>query len=78
VAALRAGNDVLLFPSDPSLVLDSIEAALVRGTLDTSRINEACLKVLLAKQWAKSEPTPLSETDLRGLQEEIRGHMLSA
>ena len=76
VAALRAGNDVLLFPSDPSLVLDSIEAALVRGTLDTSRINEACLKVLLAKQWAKSEPTPLSETDLRGLQEEIRGHML--
>ena len=76
VAALRAGNDVLLFPSEPSLVLDSIEAALMRGTLDTSRINEACLKVLLAKQWAQNADHPHPESDLRSLQEEIRGHML--
>lgn len=76
VAALRAGNDVLLFPSEPSLVLDSIEAALLRGTLDTSRINEACLKVLLAKQWTQNADHPHPEADLRSLQEEIRGHML--
>ncbi|MCH1582942.1 MAG: serine hydrolase [Flavobacteriales bacterium] len=77
VAALKAGNDVLLFPSEPALVLDSICAALRRGELDTSRIDEACLKVLLAKQWT-SEP-PLNSThapNLHGLQERIRAHML--
>ncbi len=76
VAALRAGNDVLLFPSEPSLVLDSIDAALERGELDTSRIDEACLKVLLAKQWMEVEPVESPPSNLRGLQEEIRGQML--
>ena len=77
VAALKAGNDVLLFPSEPALVLDSISAALRRGELDTNRINEACLKVLLAKQWTSEPPSnPNSVLSLRSLQERIRAHML--
>jgi len=76
VAALKAGNDILLFPSEPGLVMDSIEAALLRGDLDTARIHEACLKVLLAKQWTQGGPISAPQTDLHRLQEDIRGHML--
>ena len=52
IEALRAGNDILLFPSSPALVIDSIMAALQSGRLDTARVNEACFKVLIAKQWS--------------------------
>ena len=76
VAALHAGNDILLFPSEPGLVLDSVEAALLRGELDSSRINEACLKVLLAKQWMAVKPVDFPRANLNGLQQEIRGQML--
>ena len=75
VAALNAGNDVLLFPSSPALVIDSVMAALRTGRLDTARVNAACLKVLLAKQW---QPTPqLGAVQLAALQKRIRGHMLT-
>ena len=79
VAALQAGNDILLFPSDPALVLDSVEAALLRGTLDTARIEAACLKVLLAKQWINrfaSEEDGRNNEDVSPLQERLRGAML--
>ena len=77
VAALNAGNDVLLFPSDPALVLDSIEAALLRGTLDSSRIDEACAKVLLAKGWMGGIPDALQDApSVHALQSEIRQSML--
>jgi len=75
IAALKAGNDVLLFPSSPTLVMDSILAALRSGRLDTATVNAACLKVLLAKQWS---PAPmLGQLDLHALQRTLRGHMLT-
>ena len=77
VAALVAGNDVLLFPSDPSIALDSIEAALLRGELDTARVNEACMKVLLAKQWTRRPAAnPTSDMSQQRLQAQIREAML--
>lgn len=75
IAALQAGNDVLLFPSSPTLVIDSILAALRTGRLDTATVNNACMKVLLAKQW---DPVPLlGQLDLKALQRSLRGHMLT-
>ena len=77
VAALLAGNDILLFPSDANLVLDSIESALSRGVLDSARVNDACMKVLLAKLW---NDRPLeagsNEMDMASLQRRIREAML--
>lgn len=78
VAALNAGNDILLFPSSPGLVLDSIEAALARGALDTARVDEACLKVLLAKQWLDDPPVQpdLGTRSTADIQQALRGRML--
>lgn len=77
VAALNAGNDILLFPSDPPLVLDSIESALLRGELDTARLDEACLKVLLAKQWLDGiGPTSAEVPSRYEVQRQLRNHML--
>lgn len=77
VAALLAGNDVLLFPSDPGLVLDSVESALSRGVLDTATVNAACLRVLLAKQWTHLPPPVVEKAiDLSALQHGIREAML--
>jgi len=77
VAALQAGNDVLLFPSEPGLVLDSVESALSRGELDTASINASCLKVLLAKQWTHlPAPEANDPPDVLTLQRRIREAML--
>ncbi|MEC7114376.1 MAG: glycoside hydrolase family 3 N-terminal domain-containing protein, partial [Bacteroidota bacterium] len=77
IEALRAGNDILLFPSSPALVVDSILAALSSGRLDTARVNEACLKVLLAKQWSESAVPLLGQLHLAALQRTLREHMLT-
>ena len=76
VAALNAGNDVLLFPSNPEQVIDSVIAALRTGRLDTARLNEACFKVLLAKLWSPSPPL-LGQVELQALQRSLRAHMLT-
>ena len=78
IKALQAGNDILLFPSRPDLVIDSLSAALGDGRLDTSRVNEACLKILLAKQWAnQSTPPKLAGPNQNQLQRELRQAMLT-
>ncbi|MGB1074062.1 MAG: glycoside hydrolase family 3 N-terminal domain-containing protein [Flavobacteriales bacterium] len=77
IEALRAGNNILLFPSSPALVIDSIMAALQSGRLDTARVNAACLKVLLAKQWGENTLPMLGQLHLPSLQQALRGHMLT-
>lgn len=49
VAALRAGNDILLGPSDPDAMLQSIAEAVRRGDLSADLIRQKCLKVLYYK-----------------------------
>ncbi len=49
--ALRAGNDVMLFPQDPVKAIERIRQAVQDGELDPLLIDHKCLKVLRAKQW---------------------------
>jgi len=51
VAALLAGNDVLLFPEDIPAAFTAIKQALVDSVLTLGRINESCHKILKAKEW---------------------------
>ena len=77
IEALRAGNDILLFPSSPALVIDSVMAALRSGRLDSARVDAACFKVLLAKQWAERTEPLLGQLNLQDLQRTLREHMLT-
>jgi glycosyl hydrolase, family 3 len=49
VAALQAGNDILLGPSHPTKALDEIMAALKSGALTEASIEEKCRRVLAFK-----------------------------
>ncbi|MFM7813196.1 MAG: glycoside hydrolase family 3 N-terminal domain-containing protein [Flavobacteriales bacterium] len=51
VKALQAGNDILLFPADVPLAIQSIKNAIANGQLSEGEINEHCLRVLRAKEW---------------------------
>lgn len=50
--AVKAGNDILLMPSDVGLAIKEIKGAVRRGEIPQERINESCRKILLAKYWA--------------------------
>ena len=50
VEVLRAGADVLLMPADPVAAAGQVRAALRRGDLSRSRVDEAVQHVLAAKQ----------------------------
>jgi beta-N-acetylhexosaminidase len=50
--ALLAGNDVLLFPEDVPQGITEIKAAIERGEISQDEIDQRCMKILLAKQWA--------------------------
>lgn len=52
VQALIAGNDVLLFPLDVPIAIQKIKAAIQRGDLTQKEVDERCLKILKAKEWA--------------------------
>lgn len=51
VAALKAGNDVLLFPEDIPSAFEAIKGALASGLLTEDRIERSCHKILKAKEW---------------------------
>ncbi len=52
VQALKAGNDVIEFPSDPVVTLKAIQKALQEKELSWDEINLKCRRVLAAKYWA--------------------------
>ncbi len=51
IEALKAGNDVLLYPADAEISIHAIEKAIKKGTLSESLINKKCKRVLAAKYW---------------------------
>ena len=51
VAALQAGNDVLLFPEDIPVAFTAIKQAIQDSVLTEDRINISCHKILKAKEW---------------------------
>ena len=61
--ALKAGNDILLFPGDPVAAIEEAMASLADGTLDTLDIDAKCRRVLLAKLWTDAgEAVPATGT----------------
>ena len=50
--ALKAGNDVMLFPQDPIKAIERIHLAVDSGEVPVEMIDHKCLKVLRAKEWA--------------------------
>jgi len=64
--ALLAGNDIMLFPQDPVKAIDRIKQAVDSGLVDRAVIDEKCLKVLRAKEWAGAHrPKPVVMADLQ-------------
>lgn len=51
VAALQAGNDVLLFPEDVPAAVDAIKLAIENKDLSIKEIDAHCKKILQAKKW---------------------------
>ena len=51
VEAVKAGNDILLMPSDVGKAINEIKKAINRGEISEEQINESCRKILLAKYW---------------------------
>lgn len=50
--AFRAGNDMLLFPSDVRVAILRLEKALEAGEIDLEDLETRCRRVLAAKAWA--------------------------
>ncbi len=53
IRSINAGADILLFPPDDDIALDSIFEAVSNGNIPEERINESCFKILSAKQSLK-------------------------
>jgi len=49
LAAIKAGNDILLIPQDVPATVDLMKKSLNNGTLSIERIDESVKKILLAK-----------------------------
>ncbi len=49
--ALKAGNDVLLFPEDVPQAIKKIMEAIENGELSETTVNTKCLKILKTKEW---------------------------
>ncbi|MGB1102727.1 MAG: glycoside hydrolase family 3 N-terminal domain-containing protein [Crocinitomicaceae bacterium] len=52
VKAVLAGNDILLFPEGVPLGIKAIKNAIEKGEITQAEIDERCLKILRAKEWA--------------------------
>jgi beta-N-acetylhexosaminidase len=51
VEAIKAGNDVLLYPADAEISIKTIKNAINEGKLSESTVNTRCKRVLAAKYW---------------------------
>jgi beta-N-acetylhexosaminidase len=51
-AAIAAGVDVLLMPENTSTAIDSLEAALRRGELDSAVVARSVKRILAMKEWS--------------------------
>ncbi|MBL7901446.1 MAG: serine hydrolase [Bacteroidia bacterium] len=51
VKALQAGNDILLFPADVPLAIETIKKAIAENKLSQEDLDKRCKKLLKAKYW---------------------------
>lgn len=52
VEALKAGNDVLLYPQNVPLAIDYIKRQIRKGNISEEQINNSCKRILAFKYWA--------------------------
>ncbi len=64
VDALLAGNDILLFPEHPAIVIEEVMQAVTAGRMDPSWIAEKCHRVLCAKSWCRVGDKPQQRVDV--------------
>jgi beta-glucosidase-like glycosyl hydrolase/CubicO group peptidase (beta-lactamase class C family) len=50
IAALLAGNDILLLPGDMGIIIEAIKQAVITGRISRELIDQRCLKILKLKQ----------------------------
>lgn len=63
--ALNAGNDLILFPSNPETVITSIVNSVRAGLISEAKINESVTKLLRVKEWAGlAESRLIKEADI--------------
>lgn len=67
--ALKAGNDVLLYPMDVPKAINAIEAGIKKGEITLEDLDRHVLKILEAKQWSQIEST--TQVNLKGLYEDL-------
>jgi beta-N-acetylhexosaminidase len=53
VLAFNAGNDLILFPPDEEIAIDSLRSAVKHGEFSEERIEYSLRKLLSAKRWLK-------------------------
>ncbi len=63
VEAVKAGNDILLMPSDVNRAITAIKRAVKNGEIPEEEINASCRKILLAKYWAGLHSLEAVQTD---------------
>ncbi len=64
-SALAAGADILLIPGDIGETIDSVQAAVARGELDSARVIRSVHRVLDAKRWSIDHGLPVDSTATR-------------
>ena len=52
VEAVKAGNDILLMPSDVGKAIQEVKRAVRNGEIPEEQIIQSCRKILQAKYWA--------------------------
>lgn len=67
--ALKAGNDVLLYPMDVPKAIDAIESGIQKGEITLEDLDGHVRKILEAKQWSKIDAT--TQVDLNHLYEDL-------
>jgi len=51
VKAVKAGNDILLYPEDPERTFEAVCAAVESGKISERRIDKSVRRILLVKHW---------------------------
>ena len=63
VEAVKAGNDILLMPTDVGKTIAEVKKAVRRGEISEDEVNESCRKILQAKYWVGLHHVEQVKTD---------------
>ena len=61
VMAFNAGNDLILFPPDEEIAIESLHSAVKNGEISEERIEYSLRKLLSAKRWLKIDANRFSD-----------------